>query len=127
MGTKAAKEYHIRAKQKEGSLYAQVAPTCKMAEVHMLKTVGLQDQNFLLFMTTGNAALANAEVREYVQLTRVQELLMLKQRLAEEEEGKLIRHKKRRRKRGGGGLQDRGEAPEDDTPMIFYDDQDRGD
>ena len=52
---------------------------------HMLKAVGLADQNMFLLMTTDNSALVNAEARKYVQLRRVQELRKLKLRMAAEE------------------------------------------
>lgn len=42
-GTKAAKEDHLKVKQRESGLYAQAAATDKMAKVQMLKAVGLQD------------------------------------------------------------------------------------
>lgn len=60
----------------------------------------LKAQNLLLLMTTDDAALVNAEAREYVQLRRVHELRKLKLRLAEEEEAERIREVERGRKRG---------------------------
>lgn len=114
-GTKAAKEDHFKAKQREGGLYAQAAATDKMAEAQMLKAVELQDQNLLLLMTTDDASLVNVEALEYVQLRRAQELRKLKARLAEEEEERDF--DVRRKRRGSAGLEpaaDEAAEPEDE-------------
>ena len=42
-GTKAANDEVSRSKIREGGLYAQAAPTYKMAEAHMLKAFWLAD------------------------------------------------------------------------------------
>lgn len=102
-GTKAAKEDHARAKQRELGLYAQAAATDKMVEAQMLRGVGLQDQNLLLFLTTNDAALVNVEAREYMQLWRVHKLRKLKLRLVKEDEAERIREEERGRKQGSCG------------------------
>lgn len=113
-GTKAAKDDQFRLKHREAGLQAQAAAIEKMAEAQMLKAVGLQDQNLLLLMTTDDAALANVEAREYMQLRRVQELPKLKHRLAEEAEAELELQTARAR----AGLGRRGFSSRRDSPAA---------
>jgi hypothetical protein len=84
--TKAAEEDWKKDFFCEAELYTQSKATETMAVVKMCKAMFLEDQNLLMHMPMPYTHLTTLEVKEYLQLRKVEELKKVRYKLAEKEE-----------------------------------------